>query len=67
MKRLWCWVVGHRWRTLRTNWTKALWLAHCHSMAGDDADCGRCGAEWRDFYGFGVTRENEHLYPDGLS
>lgn len=61
MRRLFCILLGHRWRRLRTNVTKAIGLAHLSSMAGDDADCERCGAEWRDFYGFGITPENEHL------
>jgi hypothetical protein len=61
LRRLRCFVSGHIWRTRRTNISKHLGLLHLHSRAGQDADCDYCGAEWRDFYGFGITPENEHL------
>jgi len=56
-----CWLIGHRWKVLRTNLTKLAGLVHLSTMAGQDADCERCGERWRDFYGFGITPENEHL------
>jgi hypothetical protein len=56
-----CWLIGHRWVRLRTNLTKAIWLAHLSPIAGEDLDCARCGHQWRDFYGFGITPENAHL------
>lgn len=61
MKRLVCFFRGHRWKRIRTNATKAICLAHLSPIAGDDCDCERCGYQWRDFYGFGITPENEHL------
>jgi hypothetical protein len=48
----WCWPREHRWNVTRcvraANWH----LAHLHPLAGCDADCARCGAEWRDFDSF---------------
>ena len=54
--RLLCWLItlltlgfrGHRWRMVRINPGKHMWLMHLHTMAGLDADCARCGLEWRD-------------------
>ena len=54
--KLICWLIalltlgwrGHRWRLVRVNYRKACALIHLHSLAGVDADCARCGAEWRD-------------------
>jgi len=39
---------GHRWRMVRINPAKHVSIMHLHTMAGLDADCVRCGAEWRD-------------------
>lgn len=61
LMRIGCFFAGHRWLTKRTNISKHLGLLHLHSRAGQDADCTKCGAQWRDFYGFGITPENEHL------
>lgn len=33
----------------RINDRKQLNLCHLHPLAGMDADCTRCGKEWRDF------------------
>lgn len=57
--RIRCLVIGHVWRVLRVNVSKHLGMVHLHTRAGMDADCVRCGAEWRDFYGHGITPDNE--------
>lgn len=54
--RLICWLIalltlgfrGHRWLMLRISPMKHVSLAHLHTMAGLDAVCQRCGAEWND-------------------
>lgn len=48
MRRLWCWVVGHRWSVTHTDIPRTLALINLHPMAGCIADCGRCGAHWDD-------------------
>ena len=49
LKRPICWARGHSWRLLRANRLANLHLAHLFEYAGCDADCERCGYEWRDF------------------
>lgn len=41
-------VDGHAWKATRTNERRAWLLGHLHPMAGSDAVCIRCGAEWFD-------------------
>lgn len=48
MRRVLCWLRGHKWRVVRTNERKHINLIHLHTMAGMDADCLRCGEQWRD-------------------
>ena len=52
LSRLWCWVVGHRWKLVRENRRANLCLMHLHPFAGCDCDCERCGKEWRDYKSF---------------
>ncbi len=46
--RLWCWLAGHRWKAIRVNWDRHVSLMHLCTVAGIDADCKRCGMQWRD-------------------
>jgi hypothetical protein len=34
-------------------------LGHLSPYAGWDADCERCGATLRDFYGFGISSDED--------
>lgn len=43
-----CAVVGHRWKIICTNMHRAAVRAGMHTMAGQDANCVRCGKHWRD-------------------
>lgn len=55
VKRVLCWIVGHDWKIVFVNQRKHLNLFHLHSMAGMDARCKRCSAEWIDSGGnFGI-------------
>lgn len=48
MRRILCWFVGHDWYITRMCAAKAIARVHVHTLAGCDADCARCGEEWRD-------------------
>lgn len=48
LQRVACCLAGHRWRITANNMTRFAALGHLHSMAGQDADCERCGEQWRD-------------------
>lgn len=50
--RPWCWWAGHRWTVLRSIPMANTHLAHLHPLAACDADCLRCGYEWRDAANF---------------
>lgn len=45
LSRLVCLLVGHRWKIIRRTPT---WKTEYSFMAGVDADCRRCGKQWRD-------------------
>lgn len=47
VRRLLCWISGHRWTVLATS-NKHGYLAHLHPLAGQLADCARCGERWDD-------------------
>lgn len=51
-----CWVSWHNFRVIRVNDLANAHMGHLHYLAGCDADCERCGKEWRDF-------ENFNRYP----
>lgn len=48
MRRLLCWLMGHRWTNERFVCHRSLILTHLHSLAGAYADCARCGERWDD-------------------
>ena len=50
--RIGCIWNGHNWTVTRVVRAANWHLAHLHPLAGCDADCVRCGAEWRDFERF---------------
>jgi hypothetical protein len=43
-----CLLSGHIWAVLRHNERKTATRGHLHTLAGVDADCKRCGKQWRD-------------------
>lgn len=49
VRALVCRLVGHRWHWLRVGQPCASNLVHLHLAAACDADCLRCGKQWRDF------------------
>jgi hypothetical protein len=51
VKRLLCWLRGHRWHVLGINRRKNANLIHLHTMAGCYARCERCGRVWDDVDG----------------
>lgn len=61
MRRLVCWLRGHRWDILAVNVRKNVNLFHLHHLAGCKAMCRRCGADWDDLWSpwFG----DEVVYP----
>lgn len=43
-----CWLLGHRWVYLRAAGCHVA-LMHLSTLAAADADCERCGRQWRDY------------------
>ncbi len=70
--RVFCWLIGHDYRVLR-QWSPCNnALIHLHLYAACDADCARCGAEWRDYLnhvghhgGFDAVAEAKRLAKGG--
>lgn len=50
--RLFCWIIGHHWKTFGGNLSKAINLAHLHPRAGQLDLCTRCGLVWDDLGGW---------------
>lgn len=48
MKRIICWLRGHDWKVIGGDLDRNAMMLHLHPLARLDADCRRCGAEWRD-------------------
>lgn len=48
LQRLRCFFSGHRYRVIAEVRSANAWLGHLHYLAGCDADCERCGHQWRD-------------------
>jgi hypothetical protein len=48
VRRLLCWVFGHRWDDIRVACHRAWLLSNLHWLAGAVATCDRCGAVWDD-------------------
>ncbi len=48
MKRLICFILGHKWRITHVYPPKHHALMHLHPMAGCKAECIRCGEVWDD-------------------
>lgn len=64
MKKSLCKVFGHRWRLLSVNVSKVYNLRHLHPLAGADADCLRCGEQWRDARSRFFGNDIRSLAPD---
>ena len=47
VRRLLCWLAGHRWHVRATS-DKHVVLCDLHPLAGQLADCTRCGERWDD-------------------
>lgn len=46
--RLLCLMFGHQWARQRYVCHRHANLGHLHTMAGMEAQCGRCGYHWVD-------------------
>lgn len=52
-----CKIFGHKWIVLRD--ARAKYFKYFNENAGCDADCSRCGEEWRDYDDY---KSNEWIY-----
>lgn len=48
MKRVLCWLLGHRWHVDSAWCHRATTMTHLHTLAGCLARCLRCGQLWND-------------------
>lgn len=48
MKKIICFLFGHKWKVTPRCLDKTLALCHLHWLAGAKANCERCASVWND-------------------